>query len=74
VNLKDYDVVIDACQTGHNWAQLHVYALEILTNRSHSAMLGAILGKKTKMFRGKYHKNRSIWEYSLKQRGVEWVE
>jgi exopolysaccharide biosynthesis predicted pyruvyltransferase EpsI len=74
VNIDDYDVVVDACQKGHNWAQLHLYASEILTDRSHSAILGAILGKKTKMFRGNYHKNRSIWEYSLKQRGVEWVE
>lgn len=73
VDLDDYDVVIDPCQT-RKWASLHLYATEILTNRSHSAILGAILGKKTKMFRGKYHKNRSIWEYSLKNRGVEWVE
>jgi len=73
VNLDDYDLVIDPCQT-KKWGSLHLYATEILTNRSHSAILGAILGKKTKMFKGKYHKNKSMWEYSLKQRGVEWVK
>jgi len=73
VDLGDYDIVIDPCQT-KLWGQLHVYATEILTNRSHSAILGAILGKKTKMFKGKYHKNRSIWKHSLEKRGVEWVE
>lgn len=73
VNLDDYDLVVDPCQT-RRWGPLHRDATEILTNRSHSAILGAILGKKTRMFRGKYHKNRSIWEYSLKNMGVEWVE
>ena len=72
VDLGDYDLMVDPCLT-KNWAQLHVYASEILTNRSHSAILGAILGKKTKMFRGSYHKNRSVWEYSLKSRGVKWI-
>lgn len=73
VDLSRYDLVVDPCQT-KRWGPLHEYATEILTNRSHSAILGAILGKKTKMFKGKYHKNRSIWEYSLKQMGVEWVD
>jgi len=72
VDLEKYDIVVDPCQT-KRWGPLHLYATEILTNRSHSAILGAILGKKTKMFKGKYHKNRSIWEFSLKKMGVEWV-
>lgn len=73
VNLDEYDLVVDPCLR-KDWGTLHLYASEILTNRSHSAILGALLGKKTKMFKNKYHKNRSIWEYSLKTRGVEWVE
>jgi len=73
VDLDYYDVVIDPCQT-KNWGPLHLYATEILTNRSHSAILGAILGKKTKMFKGSYHKNKSIYDYSLKQMGVEWID
>lgn len=72
IDLDDYDLVVDPC-LAPNWASLHVYATEILTNRSHSAILGAILGKKTKMFQGSYHKNKSIWESSLRQRGVKWV-
>ncbi len=73
INLDDYDLVTDPCLS-KNWGSLHVYATEILTNRSHSAILGAILGKKTKMFKGNYHKNRSIYEYSLKDLGVKWVK
>ena len=73
INLDHYDLVTDPCFS-KSWGPLHVYATEILTNRSHSAILGAILGKKTKMFKGKYHKNRSIYEYSLKKMGVGWVE
>lgn len=74
VNLKDYDLVVDPCYEKNRWGALHYYASEILTNRSHSAILGAILGKPVKMFKGKYHKNRSIYEYSLQDMGVEWVE
>ena len=72
VNLEDYDLVVDPCLE-KNWAQLHLHASKILTNRCHSAILGSILGKDTTMFNGNYHKNRSIWEYSLKKRGVKWI-
>ena len=72
INMEDYDVVVDPCQE-KNWAQLHLHASRILTNRCHSAILGAILGKDTTMFKGNYHKNRSIYEYSLKKLGVKWV-
>ena len=72
VNVDDYDLVVDPCLE-KNWAELHLYASKILTNRCHSAILGSILGKDTTMFNGNYHKNRSIWEYSLKKRGVKWI-
>lgn len=73
INLDDYGIVVDPCQT-KKWGPLHRDATKILTNRSHSAILGAILGKPTTMFAGKYHKNRSIYDYSLKQMGVKWIE
>ena len=73
VNLDDYDIVVDPCSK-ENWGELHAHASEILTNRSHSAILGGILGKPTKIFAGKYHKNLSMWGYSMKQLGVKWIE
>lgn len=57
-----------------HWLRVHAYASEIITNRTHSSIIGAILGKKTTLFASKYHKNRSIWQYSLESMGVVWVD
>jgi exopolysaccharide biosynthesis predicted pyruvyltransferase EpsI len=59
-------------QSFEHWLRIHAAAKTLLTNRTHSAICGAILGIPTTMFSGAYHKNRSIWEFSLKQRGVKW--
>ena len=59
--------------TSRKWAHLHFRASKITTNRSHSAMLGSILNKPVEIFANSYHKNHSIWKYSLKDRGVTWV-
>lgn len=56
-----------------HWYRLHAHAESILSNRTHSAILGAILGKKVFFYNGVYHKNRSIWEYTLKEMGVVWA-
>ncbi len=56
-----------------HWLRLHAAARRIVTNRTHSSILGAILGTPTALYAGRYHKNRSIWEYSLKERGVQWL-
>lgn len=56
------------------WLRLHLEASRITTNRLHSAIFGTILGKDVELFRNSYHKNRSVWEYSLKDRGVKWIE
>tara|TARA_R110001583_G_scaffold77998_2_gene211872 strand:- start:1029 stop:1952 length:924 start_codon:yes stop_codon:yes gene_type:complete len=56
-----------------HWLRLHAYANEIITNRTHSSIIGAILGKKTSLFASKYHKNRSVWEYSMQSTSVTWV-
>lgn len=58
---------------GH-WARIHAYSKSIVTNRTHSSILGSILGIPTTLLPGSYHKNRSIWEYSLASRGVEWAD
>ena len=57
-----------------HWIRLHANSREIITNRTHSAILGAILQIPTTLLPNAYHKNRSIWEYSLQSRGVEWSE
>ena len=57
-----------------HWLRLHAAAKRIVTNRTHSSILGAILGTPTTLYAGRYHKNRSIWEYSLRKRGVEWLD
>ena len=33
-----------------------------------------IVGKKVNMFANSYHKNRSIWEFSLRKLGVKWIQ
>lgn len=58
----------------YKWLRLHLEASKIITNRVHSAILGTILNKDVELFQNSYHKNRSIWEYSLKSKGVRWIE
>ncbi len=77
VNEGDYDMVVDPCVRFHDqfkWAKFHLHARSITGNRSHTAIMGSVLGKDVTLFAGSYHKNRSIWEYSLKDRGVKWIE
>ena len=62
------------CDSFEQWVNLHNYAKKIITNRAHSAILGSILGIPTVMLPNNYHKNWALWEYSLKERGVEWED
>ena len=57
-----------------HWVRIHALASRIITNRTHSSILGAVLRKPTTLLGGSYHKNRSIWEYSLAPRGVRWLD
>lgn len=84
-NYFDYDKIIDPCHVDQTraqcnfgfgmeqWIKIHARAKSITANRCHSAILGAILKKPVFMFRNKYHKNRSVWNYSLKKRNVKWI-
>lgn len=56
------------------WVKIHLYASAINTNRLHSAVVGAIAGKAVVVGPCSYHKNRSMWEYSLADKGVVWSE
>jgi exopolysaccharide biosynthesis predicted pyruvyltransferase EpsI len=60
-------------RTFDHWIRIHAASRTIVTNRTHSAVCGAILGVPTTLFPGAYHKNRSIWEFSLEPRGVKWT-
>jgi hypothetical protein len=57
-----------------HWLRIHLFARRILTNRLHSAIAGALAGKAVTLAPGSYHKNRSIWEFSLAERGVQWTD
>ena len=78
VDLGQFDGVrLDPAYYGRSfdhWLRIHALASRIITNRTHSSILGAILRKPTTLLGGAYHKNRSIWEYSLAPRGVRWLD
>jgi len=73
IKREDFDKTVDPCRC-KDWIRLHMHASRIVTDRSHSAIMGAILGKDTSLFAGSYHKNKSIYDYSLKDLGVKWIE
>jgi exopolysaccharide biosynthesis predicted pyruvyltransferase EpsI len=62
------------CKSFEHWVRVHLAAKTIISNRTHSAVLGAIIGTPTRIAGGSYHKNKSIWEYSLKEIGVKWID
>jgi exopolysaccharide biosynthesis predicted pyruvyltransferase EpsI len=58
-----------------HWLRLHAYASKITTNRLHSAIASVILGKTVEVLNGNYHKNRSIFEYSLIDKpNAKWLD
>lgn len=65
---------VKSCQNFDHWVDIHAKARKIITNRIHSAIVGNILGKPVTLLPNHYHKNRSIWEYSLESRAVEWQD
>jgi exopolysaccharide biosynthesis predicted pyruvyltransferase EpsI len=57
------------------WVNLHSTAKTIFTNRLHSAIAGKIFGKNVFLLPNIYHKNRSVWEYSLsKYPNIMWLD
>jgi len=56
------------------WVQYQARAEKVITNRLHSAILGTTLGKRVTLLPNSYHKNRSVYSYSLEERGVTWKE
>lgn len=71
------EVVFDPplwCNSFEHWLKVHLYAKKIITNRTHSSIIGSILEKPTYLFSGSYHKNRSIWLETLQDKNVHWLE
>ncbi len=71
------EVVFDPaiwCTSFEHWMKVHLYAKKIVTNRTHSSVIGSVLNKPTYLFSGSYHKNKSIWLETLQDRGVKWLE
>ncbi|MGH7403135.1 MAG: polysaccharide pyruvyl transferase family protein [Candidatus Rokuibacteriota bacterium] len=62
------------CRSFNQWVALHRSARRIVTNRLHSAIAGVVLGKPTVLLPNSYHKTRSVWVYSLRERGVVWSD
>lgn len=76
-NKEYFSVWVDPvkyCKSFEEWMKIHARAKKIVTNRLHSAMVGTILGKETVLLPNNYHKNRAVWQFSLKSRGVTWKE
>jgi|GEM_PF-3973373 len=67
------DPAIYALSFDH-WIRIHAASSSITTNRTHSAILGAILEIPTSLFASSSHKNHSVWQYSLAARGVTWID
>jgi exopolysaccharide biosynthesis predicted pyruvyltransferase EpsI len=63
---------VPSSQSFDEWIQHHACVGEVITNRLHSAIVSTILGKDTTLLPNSYHKNRSVYEFSLAQRGVRW--
>lgn len=59
-------------QTFRQWLRIHAKASRIITNRLHSAIAGSLFNKPVELLPCIYHKNRSVWEFSLRERGVVW--
>lgn len=57
-----------------DWLRVHARAGRIVSNRLHSAIVGSILGKPTTIIANSYMKNRAVWEFSLQERGVQWLD
>jgi exopolysaccharide biosynthesis predicted pyruvyltransferase EpsI len=70
-------VVLDPAYVARSfahWLRIHLYARSVMSNRLHSSIVAALAGKRVMLALGSYHKNRSIFEFSLKERGVQWVQ
>jgi exopolysaccharide biosynthesis predicted pyruvyltransferase EpsI len=75
VAYEPFSLILDPakyCINFEHWIYVHARAKKIVSSRLHSAILGSILKIPTVLFPNNYHKNRSVWEYSLRSRDIVW--
>lgn len=65
---------VSSSSSFEEWVGHHARAGAVVTNRLHSAVVSTILVKPTVLLPNSYHKNRSVYEFSLADRGAEWKE
>lgn len=63
---------IKLCQTPEGYVAMASLFNEVVTNRLHFAIASLIAGRKTVLLPNEYHKNRSVWEASLRDLGCGW--
>jgi hypothetical protein len=63
-----------AAKSFAHWMRIHLNSRAIVTNRLHSAIVCTLAGKPVTIAPGAYHKNRSVWEYSLSAQGATWAD
>lgn len=75
IQVCDNPVISDVSMVGSmtDFVSTVYNADRIYTDRLHVAILSKILGKPVALFGNKYHKNRGVWEYSLRD-AVEFIE
>ncbi|TFH13970.1 hypothetical protein E4H04_11055 [Candidatus Bathyarchaeota archaeon] len=68
MELSDNPVIADISmqKTLTDFVSAVYHAAYVYTDRLHVAILSQILGKPVTLFGNMYHKNRGVWEYSLK--------
>jgi len=72
---NDVEAKVSSVDRSHDIVKIpyEVYVQKIInagvvnTDRLHVAILGAITGKKTSLYANSYHKNKSVYDYSLKK-------
>jgi len=71
----EYDIVSDPTHEQFiTWLSIILKASKIVSNRLHTIVLATIAEKSDlTIYSTQFHKNRSMWEYCLKDRGVKWI-
>jgi exopolysaccharide biosynthesis predicted pyruvyltransferase EpsI len=62
------------CSTFKEWLTMHSSAATIRTDRLHSSIVAHVLGIPVTLSPNNYFKNRAVWEFSLRTRGVTWAD
>lgn len=62
------------CRSHYDYLRLAGSYRHVHTNRLHFAIAALIMGNQATLYPNSYHKNRSVWEASLKDLGCGWSD